>query len=166
MVDSEVVYEKTEWHRVYLFYVFFELALGVFLGILGFSNLGKAGEASGWHLVLSASLLVWAVVLFCIGSRLEIRVTGENLEVTLGLGWKNKTIPLPAMESLKAVAVPFMDRKNRKDAWCCGPMALQISYNDDEVFRLGTSEPDVLASVLKKARPGITLEEAEASGSN
>ena len=70
------------------------------------------------------------------------------------------------MESLKAVAVPFMDRKNRKDAWCCGPMALQISYNDDEVFRLGTSEPEVLASVLKKAMHGITLEEAEPSGSN
>ena len=47
MVHSEVVYQKTEWHRVYLFYVFFELALGVFLGIFGFANLGKAGEASG-----------------------------------------------------------------------------------------------------------------------
>ncbi len=166
MVHSEIVYEKTEWHRVYLFYVFFELALGVFLGILGFANLGRAGEAGEWHLVLSVILLVWAAVLFCIGSRLEIRVTGENLEVTLGLGWKNRTIPLPSMESLKAVGVPFMDRKNRKDAWCCGPMALQISYNDDEVFRLGTSEPEVLASVLKKARLEGTLEEAEDSGSN
>jgi len=166
MGNSEVGYQKTEWHRVYVFYVFFEVALGVFLAVLGFVDLGKETEESEWLLALSALFLLGAAVLFCIGARLEIRMAGKNLEATLGLGWKNKTIPLGAIESVKKVEIPFIERKNRKDAWFCGSMALQVISNDDEVFWLGTSEPDVLASVLMKARPGITLESTEPSGSN
>ena len=48
----------------------------------------------------------------------------------------------------------------------CGPRALQVTDTEGQSFNVGTSDPDALASVLMKARPGITLEETEPSGSN
>ena len=48
----------------------------------------------------------------------------------------------------------------------CGPRALQVTDTEGQSFNVGTSDPDTLASVLMKARPGITLEETEPSGSN
>jgi len=40
----------------------------------------------------------------------------------------------------------------------CGPHALQLTGTEGRSFNVGTPEPDVLAAVLMKARPGITLE--------
>jgi len=40
----------------------------------------------------------------------------------------------------------------------CGPRALQVTDTEGQSFNVGTSDPDALASVLMKARPGITLE--------
>ena len=48
----------------------------------------------------------------------------------------------------------------------CGPRALQVTDTEGQSFNVGTSDPDALASVLMEARPGITLEETEPSGSN
>ena len=48
----------------------------------------------------------------------------------------------------------------------CGPRALQVTDTEGQSFNVGTSDPDALASVLMKARPGITLESTEPSGSN
>ena len=48
----------------------------------------------------------------------------------------------------------------------CGPHALQLTGTEGQSFNVGTPEPDVLAAVLMKASSGITLEEAEPSGSN
>ena len=48
----------------------------------------------------------------------------------------------------------------------CGPHALQLTDTEGQSFNVGTPEPDVLAAVLMKASSGITLEEAEPSGSN
>ena len=48
----------------------------------------------------------------------------------------------------------------------CGPHALQLTGTEGKSFNVGTPEPDVLAAVLMKARPGITLEKAAPSGSN
>jgi len=48
----------------------------------------------------------------------------------------------------------------------CGPHALHLTNTKGQSFNVGTPEPDVLAAVLMKARPGITLEKAAPSGSN
>ena len=48
----------------------------------------------------------------------------------------------------------------------CGPHALQLTDTEGQSFNVGTPEPDVLAAVLMKVSPGITLEKAEPSGSN
>ena len=48
----------------------------------------------------------------------------------------------------------------------CGPRALQVTDTEGQSFNVGTSDPDALAAVLMEARPGITLEETEPSGSN
>ncbi|MEC7777267.1 MAG: hypothetical protein VYC32_14320 [Planctomycetota bacterium] len=48
----------------------------------------------------------------------------------------------------------------------CGPHALQLTDTDGQSFNVGTPDPDALAAVLMEARPGITLEETEPSGSN
>ena len=48
----------------------------------------------------------------------------------------------------------------------CGPRALQVTDTEGQSFNVGAPEPDALAAVLMKARPAITLEKAEPSGSN
>ena len=48
----------------------------------------------------------------------------------------------------------------------CGPHALQLTDTEGQSFNVGAPEPDALAAVLMKARPAITLEKAEPSGSN
>ena len=48
----------------------------------------------------------------------------------------------------------------------CGPHALRITRIDGRVFNVGTPEPEVLASVIDDARPGVTIEVTDSSGSN
>ena len=48
----------------------------------------------------------------------------------------------------------------------CGPHALQITRIDGRVFNVGTPEAEVLASVIDDARPGVTIEVTDSSGSD
>ena len=93
------------------------------------------------------------------------------------------TIPLDEIESVKQVKVhglyswnaipgfwtslPGISLKLASAAGMyCGPHALQITRIDGRVFNVGTPEPEVLAAVIDDARPGVTLEVTDSSGSD
>ena len=120
---------------------------------MSFCTLFMAG-LSCWFIYLGAwpgtvFLLPWVILLPCFWNPLPVRVTGETLEARLGIGLLKKTIPLAEIKSIKVIDVPL--RKQRHKIWVCfNGRALEIISQDDEVLWLGSSEPETLASFLKK----------------
>ena len=52
------------------------------------------------------------------------------------------------IKSIKAIDVPWHSRKN---IWLCfNSRALQVINHDDDVFQLGSTDPETLASFLEK----------------
>ena len=123
--------------------------------------------------------------------RRTIRVTGTHLEIWRGpfknLGISQKfRFRLDKIKTMKQVGVDSLHSWEMingnttvyssksmgvrelasSPGLYCGPHALHLTDTKGQSFNVGTPEPDVLAAVLMKARPGITLEETEPSGSN
>tara|TARA_Y100000815_G_scaffold264972_1_gene281294 strand:- start:128 stop:703 length:576 start_codon:yes stop_codon:yes gene_type:complete len=144
----------------------------------------------GWRLFSSLPFFLVACVWF-LSRRLTVRVSRERLEAWRGplpspLSSKPSragTIPLDEIESVKQVKVhglyswnaipgfwtslPGTSLKLASAAGMyCGPHALQITRIDGRVFNVGTPEPEVLAAVIDDARPGVTLEVTDSSGSD
>ena len=133
-----------------------------------------------------------AFPLWCLVWRRTVRVTGTYLEIWRG-PFKNLGIAqlvrlrLDKIVTVKQVKVDVMhswglvngnrtvfssesmpEERDLASApgLYCGPHALQLTDTEGQSFNVGAPEPDALAAVLMKARPGITLEETEPSGSN
>ena len=133
-----------------------------------------------------------AFPLWCLVWRRTVRVTGTYLEIWRG-PFKNLGIAqlvrlrLDKIVTVKQVKVDVMHswglvNGNRTvfssesmpegrdlasaPGLYCGPHALQLTDTEGQSFNVGAPEPAALAAVLMKARPEITLEETESSGSN
>ena len=135
MDSSDVVYQRTDRSLWMSFCALFMVGLSCWFATLGL-----------WLQI--AFLLPRPILMECFWNPLTISVTGENLEARLGFGILKKNIPLPEIKSVKAIDVPL---GNRKQVWLCGKgRALQIINQDDEVFWLGSAEPEALASFIEK----------------
>ena len=134
MDSSEVVYSKTERSVWMSFCTLFMAGLSCYFIFLGL-----------W--LQTFFLLPWAILIPCFFNPLTIRVTGENLEARMGFGYLKKTIPLAEIKSVKAIDVPWHSRKN---IWLCfNSRALQVINHDDDVFQLGSTDPETLSSVVE-----------------
>ena len=67
-----------------------------------------------------AWVLFWAIMIPCFLSPLTVWVTGENLEVRLGVGILEKTIPPGEIKSSRSGVSSLGDKESPSRNGCCG----------------------------------------------
>ena len=124
---------------------------------------GQTVQVTGTHLEVWRGPFKNLGIAQLVRLRLDKIVTVKQVEVDVMHSWGlvngNRTV-------FSSESMPEERDLASAPGLYCGPHALQLTDTEGQSFNVGAPEPDVLAAVLMKVSPGITLEKAKLSGSN
>ena len=124
---------------------------------------GQTVQVTGTHLEIWRGPFKNLGIAQLVRLRLDKIVTVKQVEVDVMHSWGlvngNRTV-------FSSESMPEGRDLASASGLYCGPHALQLTDTEGQSFNVGAPEPDVLAAVLMKVSPGITLEKAKLSGSN
>lgn len=112
-------------------------------------------SAGGYALgeVLILLLVALSALVF---SRQTVEIAGEAVRVLVGPGWIHRTIPLPEIESARAIRVPWYVGwgVRWRGYWLynvSGRNAVLLRLRGGGVFGVGTDDPEALLAALHRA---------------
>ena len=107
-----------------------------------------------WVLYIVVGLLLVTMLLF---HSLNVRVDDDSIQLRLGIGLLQKTIPLETVQSCRPVRNSLLYGYGIRyvfDGWMwnvSGLDSVQLTFTDGKHFRIGTDEPARLEAAINEA---------------